>query len=138
MGSVIAIDYISALDIGFDVLQINIAAVFTDRDKNIWFLFDYPESGYQFNDTSLLNALYNYVTKRVSKQDFGTYLEVNAIVLKTQNAITYKINSSKSLTQLKPIVSNFIDTYKLNKLYPIATDNNCTNCGYKQHCQWLQ
>ena len=138
MTSLVAVGYISALDVGADVLQVDIAAVFTDKNKNLWFLFQYDESGYQFSDTSLLNALYNYVTKRVSKQDFGTHMEVNAIVLKTQNAITYKISSSKSLSQLKPIVSSFIDTFKLNKLYPIATDNNCTNCGYKKHCQWLQ
>lgn len=136
ISELIATDYITTLSVDNIVLSVNVKAIFLSKDRVISFLYSYDESGYHFTDTSLNSLLYNYVSRRISKQDFEYTNKPEVYVFKTSTAMTYKVDTEKSTTQLKPIITNLFMNTLDNRHYPTPSINNCTKCSFKDKCEW--
>lgn len=138
ISELIATDYQTTITLQQHVLDIKIKAVYLNTSRVLTFLFEYPSSGYHFVANSLNNNVLTFVARTIAKQDFNTMSTPQVMVFKSATGMTYKLETDKTLHQLKDVINNLVQGISQKIYYPISNTNNCTNCEYKSNCEWKQ
>lgn len=136
ISELIAVDYSTTVSVGEHTIDVVIAGVYLSSDRSLVFLYNYPESGYNFTDNSLVSIIYNYISRVISKEDFKHQLPPRVIAYKSNTGVAYSLETSESIVQLKPIVTNILTGVVQKLFYPVVSTSNCVNCNYKDKCKW--
>jgi len=138
ISELVATDYQTTITFGTVIAAVRIKAVYISSDRVLGFLFEYNDTGYHFTSNTMLSNLYTYVARTVAKQDFNSSVVPEVLVFKTLNGMTYKVETDKTLTKLKPIIHNIIHSVNQKFYYPVSTPTNCNGCSYRNTCEWKQ